>query len=79
MMALAFACCSCEWPFSNALICAARQIDGMNGSPRVRGRVIDVEFREAMADGSLRHPRFSGWRDESEITEFESGRAKIAA
>jgi DNA ligase 1 len=57
----------------------AAQIDGIAGFPRIRGRIIEVEFHEATADGSLRHPRFSGWREEHEITEFELSRAELAA
>ena len=34
-------------------------------------RAIEVEFHEITPDGSLRHPRFSGWREEHELTSFE--------
>ncbi|MBO6508751.1 MAG: hypothetical protein JJ979_09790, partial [Roseibium sp.] len=45
---------------------------GNSGSPvqqsdvRLVGRLIEVEYHEKTPDGSLRHPRFVGWRDDKD-------------
>lgn len=36
------------------------------GVDPIQGRLIEVEYHEVTPDGSLRHPRFIGWRDSAE-------------